>query len=115
MTQNEANKLLSEWVKRLGLQEWRIKLNINCTEEETQESCGLTEWNETVMVAKISILDENLYGDRIVPFDFEKTLVHELLHLKTCFLTDVDDALTERIGHQLIDSLSRAFVDAKRA
>ena len=111
----EANQLLNEWIERLGLQEWRIKLNVNCTEEETEGNSGLTIWQETNMTACINIVDEKYYGDdRVVPFDFEKTLVHELLHLKTCFLTDSGNELQDRVGHQMIDSISRALVDAKR-
>lgn len=109
-----AQKLLAEWQKRLGLQEWRIKLYTNCTEEETDESSGLTVWQEVTKTARIMILDPKYYGERIVPFDFEKTLVHELLHLKTCLLTSNCDDLQERVGHMLIDDISRALIDAKR-
>lgn len=116
MSESEANKLLCEWIERLGLQEWRIKLHANCTNEETDDNAGLTVWQEVNMTACIHIIDEKYYGeDRVCPFDFEKTLVHELLHLKTCFITDVEDELTSRVAHQLIDSLARALVDAKRS
>ena len=115
-TKSEADKLLNEWVKRLHLEDWRIKLNINCTDEDTEGNLGLTAWQEVNRTARINMLDEDLYErSRIVPYDWEKTLVHELLHLKTCLLTDVDDSLQERVGHMLIDDLARALVDAKRS
>ena len=114
MKNNEAQSLLKEWVNRLGLSDWRIKLYPNSTEEETDNAVGSTEWQETIKTARINILDEKYYGDRVVPFDFEKTLVHELLHLKTCLLTDSDNDLQNRIGHMLIDDLARALVSAKR-
>ena len=109
-------ELLSEWKNRLGLQDWAIKLVGCCAPDEIgyDDCVGHTDWTETSKAAKIWILDPKYYGQRIRPFDWEKTLVHELLHLKMCLLaTDVPD-LQERVAHILIDDLARAFVDAKR-
>lgn len=75
---------------------------------------GCTEWTECIKTARIEIIDPQYYGERIVPFDFEKTLVHELLHLKTCLVSDMVDEFQARYMHQMIDDLARAFVDAKR-
>ena len=110
------NALLTEWKRRLGLQDWRIKLYPKCTPDEmTMDGvAGCTQWSETIKSARIEIVDPEYYGERIVPFDWEKTLVHELLHLKTCLVSDKVDALQERVMHQMIDDLARAFVDAKR-
>ena len=109
--------LLIEWKERLGLHEWRIKLVDKCAPEDmTLDSvAGCTEWSEAIKTARIEILDPIYYGERIVPFDWEKTLVHELLHLKTCLVSDGVDDLQARYMHQMIDDLARAFVDAKRA
>lgn len=110
------NKLLREWQKRLGLDDWRIKLVDNCKPEDMtlQDVSGCTEWTESGKTARIEILNPQYYGNRIVPFDYEKTLVHELLHLKTCLVSDGVDDLQARYMHQMIDDLARAFVDAKR-
>lgn len=109
--------LLAEWQERLGLQDWRIRLKPKCRPEEmTLENCaGCTDWSETVKTARIEIMDPAYYGERIVPFDWEKTLVHELLHLKTSLVSDGVDKLQERVMHQMIDDLARAMVDAKRS
>ena len=109
--------MLDEWMRRLGLMDWHIQLVDNCSPEDMSlEACaGCTEWQEAVKCATIQILDPKYYGERIVPFDYEKTLVHELLHLKTCLVSDGVSDLQERVMHQLIDDLARAFVDAKRA
>lgn len=114
MTENE--KLLQEWQNRLFLSEWRIKLVDNCKPEDmTLQNCaGCTDWSETIKTARIEIIDPKYYGERIVPFDWEKTLVHELLHLKTCLVSDMVDDLQARYMHQMIDDLARSFVDAKR-
>jgi hypothetical protein len=114
MTNEDAKELLNEWQIRLGLTDWRIKLSVNCEPHEMEmESVGCTSWQEVSKTAHIYIIDKKYYGDRVVPFDFEKTLVHELLHLKTCLLFDTGNELQDRIAHQLIDDLARAFVDVK--
>ena len=79
-----------------------------------EDVAGCTEWTEANKTARIDMLDPNFYGERITPFDWEKTLVHELLHLKTSLVSDNVDALQARYMHQMIDDLARAFVDAKR-
>lgn len=109
--------LLEEWQKRLGLTDWRIKLVDNCEPEDMslRDVAGSTEWTESVKTARIEIMDPKFYGDRIVPFDYEKTLVHELLHLKFSLISLDTSELQARIVHQIIDDLARAFVDAKRS
>ena len=108
--------LLDEWQARLGLYDWGIKLEPNCKPEDMflADCAGCTEWSETIKTARIQIIDPQYYGERIVPFDFEKTLVHELLHLKLCLVSDQVDDLQARYMHQIIDDLARAFVSAKR-
>lgn len=108
--------LLKEWQKRLALMDWRIALQTNCEPEEMGivDSAGCVQWEESSKTALIQIVKPERYGKRVVPFDFEKTLVHELMHLKTCLFYDNDDELRERIVHQAIDDIARALVDAKR-
>lgn len=109
-------RLLDEWQARLGLQEWRIRLKPKCRPEdmELENVAGCTAWNETIKTARIEIIDPAYYGERIIPFDWEKTLVHELLHLKTCLVSDGVGELQVRVMHQMIDDLARALVSAKR-
>ena len=79
---NEELALLEKWKRKLCLQEWRIKLLTHLHPEEmmVRNTAGCTEWSEAIKTARIEIINPACYGDRIVPFDFEKTLVHELLH-----------------------------------
>lgn len=109
-------KLLSEWMTRLGLSDWRIALSYKCTPQEMklENVDGCSVWEESIKSATIQILDERYYGERVVKYDFERILVHELLHLKTCFISDTGNDLQDRVAHQIIDDLARAFVDAKR-
>lgn len=106
--------LLEEWKKRLGLEEWTISLEDELYELPLPDCAGCTEWSEVTKTAKIQLIDENVYGKRIVPYDKEKTLVHELLHLKMCFLQESENELQNRIVHQLIDDMAKALVNAKR-
>ena len=111
------NKLLKQWVDILQLNDWTIKLKENCSPNEMRlnDVCGETEWGEVGKNALIKIISEKDYGDRIVPFDFEKTLVHELLHLKFCLLGESGNELQDRLIHQYIDDLAKAFIRAKRS
>lgn len=113
---NNHYELLNEWKKRLGLQDWIIYINGDSTPEQMaiEDTDGCTEWSESIKTARINILGEEYYGKRIRPYDFERILVHELLHLKTSLISSQVPDLQERYMHQIIDDLARAFVDAKR-
>ena len=117
MKREEQEELLKEWQKRLGLRDWTIKLYPKCKPEEMMidDAVGVCNWKETNKTATIQILNPKYCEDCIEPMDWEETLVHELLHIKTCLVTDVEDPMTERVGHILINDLARAFVDAKRS
>ena len=112
-------KLLEEWKERLGLQDWLIILQYNCKREDF----NLDDVDGEVTVlhdskqAIVRILKPELF-EGITDFDFEQTLVHELLHCKFDILDyyskSYDGEVTNAIRHQLLDDLARAFVMAKR-
>ena len=114
----KSNKL-QEWQERLGLTDWRISLHDCMPVGEMMEEnvSGCTEFQEVNKTARIEILDPDEYGERVIPFDYERILVHELLHLKLCLISETfgEDTLQERVAHQLIDDLARALIDAKRS
>lgn len=111
------NTIMQEWINRLRLNDWSIKVKFNCSPNEMilKDVCGETEWDEVSKSAMISIINEKDYGKRIIPFDEEKTLVHELLHLKFSLLGENENELQNRLVHQLIDDLAKALVEAKRS
>ena len=114
----EELKLLEEWSTRFGLQDWLITLETNVKPEDMvmNDADGCIHYTETVKAARIQIIDPSLRKDALRPFNFEETLVHELLHIKLCLLEqgeDWDNEIQLRVLHQLIDDLARAFVDAK--
>lgn len=109
---------LEEWQERLGLLDWRISLHdcVPAGEMKDQNCAGCVDWQEVDKSARIEIIDPDDFGERVIPFDYEKTLVHELLHLKMSLIAETfgEDPLRERVAHQLIDDLARALVSAKR-
>lgn len=107
--------MLKKWQKRLGLSDWTIVLKDNALPSEMTlpDVVGESEWTESVKSAVIRILREDCYGNRIRPYDYKETLIHELLHLKFCLLSESGNDLQDRYVHQLIDDLARAFVEAE--
>lgn len=112
---NEAERLLREWQRRLNLGDWVIRIVPDCLPDDMglENNSGEAEWVEVNKSAVIRIINPELYGERIIPFDFEKTLVHELLHLKFS-LIESDNDLRNRVVHMLIEDMARALVIAKR-
>ena len=104
----EEQRLLEKWQKKLCLQEWRIKLVTHLRPEEMSVSnaTGCTDWSESIKTARIEIINPACYGDRIVPFNFEKTLVHELLHLKFSFWCQNEDDVGDRVMHQKLGKIA---------
>ena len=113
---NEELTLLEKWKRKLCLQEWRIRVKTQLRAEEVtmNDVAGCSEWSESIKTARIEIIDPAYYGDRIVPFDFEKTLVHEMLHLKFSFWCQNEDDIGDRIMHQMIDDLARALTEKRK-
>ena len=113
MTDKEVIAIYKKWKHRLGLDDWQIDFIPNCNPNQfsNRNSCGETEYAESIKCAVIKIIDET-YGYVCAPYaplNIEKIIVHELLHLKFCFLDDSDNEIQNRIVHQLIDDLARAI------
>ena len=120
----EELKLLDEWTTRLGLKDWFIILETNVDPEKMplQNADGCVSYEEVIKSAKIQIINpDEIKNDNtniiLRPFDFEETLVHELLHIKFCLLEcgeDWEKDLQLRLLHQIIDDIARALVESKR-
>lgn len=110
-----GEKLLQKWQKRFGLIEWHIVLKENCTPNDMlNDVCGECEIDEVHKIAIIRIIDRCYYGERIVPYNFEKTLIHELLHIKFVLIDNSENELHDRILHQNIEDLAKAFLLADK-
>lgn len=117
MTEEEANRLFKYWVKVLHLEDWEIvfKWKVRANDMNLEKSVGCNSYNETDGSSLIQILDEDEYNNDLFPMDYEKTLVHELLHLKFAFLDDSGDAIRDSMTHRLINDMSKALVEARRS
>ncbi len=109
---DKQSNLLKVWKQRLSLVDWNIELHDNAlpTEFINDDVAGECEWQEVNKTAVIRILDPACYGKRLIPFNFERILVHELLHIKFSLLDSSENNLQNRIVHQLIEDLAKAFV-----
>ena len=113
MTDKEVIAIYKKWKHRLGLDDWRIDFMPNCNPNQFSDrnSSGETEYNESIKCAVIKIIDEkyDYVCPAYAPLNIETIIIHELLHLKFCFLDDSDNEIQNRIVHQLIDDLARAI------
>lgn len=112
----KINELLKEWQERLDLSDWVIDLRDDCPicNFNLDNCVGECEWDLVHKCAVIRLMQESEYGDRILPYDKEKTLVHELLHIKFALIDNSGNDIVDRYIHQLIEDLSKALVKAKR-
>lgn len=118
MTKAEQETIAREWIMRLGLEKWKIKGMLDAAHEDFSSSdeirAGETEWVAVTRQATIKILRKEAYADP-EEYDFERTLVHELLHLVFApFYPSTGDCL-ETVVHMTIEDLARALVDARHA
>lgn len=109
-------KLLKYWQKHLGLNDWFIELRDNSSPNDMilKNVAGECEYDEVNKTAVIRIISQNDYGNRVLPFDKEKTLVHELLHIKFWLIENSENELQNRFVHQLIEDFAKIMVELKR-
>lgn len=117
MTEEKATALFNEWVKRLHLGEWDIDFQWRVLAKNMNEpdSTGCTSANVVGRQAIIQMVDPVDYPDSPFYYDYEKTLVHELLHLVFWDMDDSGDDLRDKLTHIMVERLARALVNAKRA
>lgn len=96
---------LAKWKRLLNLQEWKIVLRPYCNIEETNGNVATTEWDEVHKCAIIRFSDPTQYGKRILPLNIEKTVIHELLHIKFA-LFDGYGEFQDRYLHQVIEEFA---------
>ena len=108
--------LMGEWQSILDLDDWTIKLNedVSPNDMQMQGVSGECIWDEIHKAATINIINQKDYGDRILPFDKEKTLVHELLHIKFCMIDNSGNELFDKMLHQLIEDIAKSLIRTKR-
>jgi hypothetical protein len=108
----QAIGCLKEWQDRLALNEWIIKVYFAAPHEfKLKGVMGECEYDNVNKCAVISIMKPEFYGDRIMKYCAELTLVHELLHCKLGLLA-IDDGYNNLL-HQTQEDIAKAFIMAK--
>ena len=110
------DEMVRYWANLLGLGRWELSVKIMPADlmplGPNEVFCfGRTEINEELMSANIKILDPD--SSHHV---FEETLVHELVHIVILPLermVGTDNNQIDTVTENVVELLSRAFVDAK--
>ena len=76
MEQKPLARLCRTWQRRLRLQDWRVEVRFAPSEEFPKDEQARVEYDDTELTATILLQDQ---GE---PEVIERTLVHELLHLR---------------------------------
>lgn len=115
MQQQEAVQLFDKWVHLLHLEAWYIDFQwrVRAEHMDVEDSTGCVSFRHATRQAIVQILDPVDYIDKLVPFNYEKTLIHELLHIKFADLDNSGDPLRDKLTHQMVDDLARAFVECQ--
>jgi hypothetical protein len=109
----KAQRLLAEWVIRLGLTDWHISLHENCDPDDmTLEGAGEVVYTAVNKHAVIRIMAKK-YHQTPEYYNFEKTLVHELLHIKMGITFDNLHGVEYDLLHQNLEDMARAYISAK--
>lgn len=107
-----AKKVVEVWKKRLRMTDWHIEIHPfeDIRDMPNDITIGFTEYEEVGRTAVIRIVKPCQAGDNIRSFNWERILVHELLHIKFCLLREEEGSLSYRVLHQLIEDMSYALV-----
>lgn len=113
-TQEQLEASLREWQERLFLTDWIIRAKFDSEINAYAEVSKVTDVQSAII--SIRPLDEVTSG-RNTKYCAEKSLVHELLHLKLD-LADFDNPPIEAVvfsytQHQKIEQLSKSLIMAK--
>ena len=122
MTLQELQDLSAWWQNRLELQDWRIHVRFVRGRHLMQHDyCAADiEWVNEHKYAFISIRTEDDYRDQFpdtsaaIPYDAERSLVHELLHIHTRAWETKQDSPESIAEEQAINALARTLVAMKR-
>lgn len=113
LTLDELQALCHEWQEVLGLRDWDIDV-VFWRGYDMGKNQGHVSWNFAARQTRVSLLDPGDYPkDVIRPYDMERTLVHELLHV---VFTQVDGTkgITGLLFEQGLDAVVAGLMTLKR-
>lgn len=116
-SKKQANECLKYWQKILYLEDWHIVV-LMCKPDYFKhgENQGEIEFSMLHKAATISIVLPEYYGNRILKYCAEQTLIHELLHCKYnwCQAPDTFEGIyTDNSEHALLEQMARSLIMTK--
>ena len=118
MTDKDLVELKDYWVKILRIEDWEVLIRFkraeNMTLENVQGECIFNFINRQAIVNIIDPLD---WIDIEFKQDFEKIVVHELLHIKFSEAFDEafdEDIFKDKLRHRLLNDLAISLVLVKK-
>lgn len=117
MTEEKATELFNKWARIFRLESWDIRFQwrVRVGDMNMENALGCTSFRHESRQAIVQMLDPVDFDNALFEYDYEKTLVHELLHIKFADLDDTGDPLRDKLTHQMINDLAIAFVACERS
>ncbi|BEU88684.1 hypothetical protein TAMA11512_21480 [Selenomonas sp. TAMA-11512] len=113
---SHINELCKKWKEILKLNEWDIRVDLGRPDELSEQD---REGECFIELAKgeahICLLDPKIPYNFTFPYDIEKVLVHELLHLSFAFFEPKDDPLRHDLWERLIEQSAKTLVRLQRS
>lgn len=116
LAEHDVDALLSEWQDRLRLSDWDVTVEIVPCRTQKDGTLGTVSTTPALKSAEINVLSfaEKTNSD-LYPYDMERVLVHELLHLHFDLFFPEGEGRPEYTACEVaIDCIARALVHAKR-
>lgn len=116
MRQDEAvYALCQKWQDILKLNNWDIVIKLGRPDELSEpDREGEVFVNLAKGEALIQLLDPNGAYDFAFPYDVEKVLVHELLHLSCAAFEPEEDPLRHDLWERMIEQTAKTLVEFQR-
>lgn len=106
-TESRLDKQMRTWQKRLGLESWKLSLEVARRPDIDPNSWGNAEWDPDRKTGVVRVLDPrdyNLSGASL-KLDMECTVVHELVHIQLSPLSAQDEEQREAVVNQVMTAL----------
>jgi hypothetical protein len=105
--ESKLDRVMRQWQKRLGLQEWNLTLRVVRQSQLDPDSWGTAEWDASTMTGVINVLDPrdyNLKGSEL-KLDMECTIVHELVHIQLAPIAGNHGHVREDVVNRIMTAL----------
>lgn len=105
--ESRLERQMKSWQKRMGLDQWDLKLRVVRQTEIDPDAWGSADWDPVAHTGVIRVLDPrdyNLKGAELRT-DMECTIVHELVHIQVSPLAAHDRQQREQVVNKIMAAL----------